>query len=111
MDTCIINSYIIDLCIIDSCIIGVEVEKDVLVNSAWVTWPERPKGAKDDVKRPKGPPARSRGPRFVVLIIFILFLNLHSAHAMQQRKTQQRTADAAVQSVPMSAGGNFDHPS
>ena len=24
--------------------------------------PERPKGAKDEVKRPKGPPARSRGP-------------------------------------------------
>ena len=24
--------------------------------------PERPKGAKDEVKRPVGPPARSRGP-------------------------------------------------
>ena len=24
--------------------------------------PERPKGAKDEVKRPEGPPARSRGP-------------------------------------------------
>ena len=28
----------------------------------WVTRPERPKGAKDEVKRPEGPPARSRGP-------------------------------------------------
>ena len=51
MDTCIINSYIIDLCIIDSCIIGVEVEKEVLVNFAWVTRPERPKGVKDEVKQ------------------------------------------------------------
>ena len=62
MDTCIINSYIIDFCIIDSCIIGVEVKKEVLVNIAWVTRPERPKGAKDEVKRPEGPSARSRGP-------------------------------------------------
>ena len=61
MDTCIINSYIIDLCIIDSSIIGEEVEKEVLVNFAWVTWPERPKGAKDKVKRPEGPPIRSLG--------------------------------------------------
>ena len=55
MDTCILNSYIIDLWIIDSCIIGVEVEKEELVNFAWVTRPERPKGAKDEVKRPEGP--------------------------------------------------------
>ena len=45
------------------CIIGVEVKKkEVLVNIAWVTRPERPKGAKDEVKRPEGPPIRSRGP-------------------------------------------------
>ena len=56
MDTCIINSYIIDFWIIDSCIIGVEVEKEVLVIFGWVTRPERPKGAKDEVKRPEGPP-------------------------------------------------------
>ena len=62
MDTCIIKSDIIDLCIIDSCIIGVEVEKEVLVNFAWVARPELPKGAKDEVKRPEGPPIRSRGP-------------------------------------------------
>ena len=61
MDTCIIDSCIIDLCIIDSCIIDVEVETEVLVNFAWVTWPERPKGAKDEVMRPEGPPARTRG--------------------------------------------------
>ena len=60
MDTCIIGSCIIDICIIDSCIN--EVEKEVLVNFAWVTRPERPKGAKDEVKRPEGPPPRSRGP-------------------------------------------------
>ena len=38
------------------------VEKEVLVNFALVTWPERPKGAKDKAKRPEGPPNRSRGP-------------------------------------------------
>ena len=31
--------------------------------SEWVTGPERPKGAKDKVKMPKGPPARSQGPK------------------------------------------------
>ena len=62
METCIINPYIIDLCVIDSCSIGVKVEKEVLVNFAWVTRPERPKGAKDEVKMPEGPPIRSQGP-------------------------------------------------
>ena len=52
-----------DTCIMDSCIIDVEVEKEVLANFAWVTRPERPKGAKDEVKRPEGPPPRSRGPK------------------------------------------------
>ena len=51
MDTCIVEACIIDIRIIDSCII--EVEKGVLVNFAWVTRPERPKGAKDEVKRPE----------------------------------------------------------
>ena len=32
-----------------------------MVNFAWVIWPERLKGAKDKVKRPKGPPIRSQG--------------------------------------------------
>ena len=32
------------------------------ITDAWVTRPERPKGAKDEVKRPEGPPARSGGP-------------------------------------------------
>ena len=49
IDSCIIDSYIIDLCIIDSCIMDVEVEKELLVKFAWVTWPKRPKGAKDEV--------------------------------------------------------------
>ena len=37
-------------------------KKEVLVNFAWVTGPEPPKGAKDEVKGPEGPPTRSRGP-------------------------------------------------
>ena len=32
------------------------------ITDAWVTRPERPKGGKDEVKRPEGPPIRSRGP-------------------------------------------------
>ena len=60
MDTSIIVPCIIVICIIDSCIRAVEVEKQVLVNFAWVTRPERPKGAKDGVKRPEGPPPRSQ---------------------------------------------------
>ena len=32
----------------------VEVEKEVLLNFAWVTRPERPQGAKDEVMRPAG---------------------------------------------------------
>ena len=62
METYIKDSCIIDICIVDSCIIAVEVEKQVLVNFAWVTRPERPKGAKDEVKMPEGPPIRSQGP-------------------------------------------------
>ena len=40
----------------------IKVRKEVMVTFAWVTRPERPKGAKDEVKRPEGPPTRSRGP-------------------------------------------------
>ena len=57
MDTCIMDTCITDSHIIDSCIIDANVEKEVMVNFAWVTRPERPKGAKDEVKRPEGPPA------------------------------------------------------
>ena len=39
-----------------------KLRQDVVVTFAWVTRPERPKGAKDKVKRPEGPPARSWGP-------------------------------------------------
>ena len=42
--------------------IEVPKEVSVLVNFAWVTRPERPKGVKDEVKRPEGPPTKSRGP-------------------------------------------------
>ena len=52
---CLLDSRIMDICIM-------EVRKEVLVTFAWVTRPERPKGAKDEVKRPEGPPTRSRGP-------------------------------------------------
>ena len=44
------------------CIIDIEVEKEVLVNFAWVILPERPEGAKDEVKRPEGPLPRLWGP-------------------------------------------------
>ena len=37
----------------------------LLREGAWVTRPERPKGAKDEVKGPEGPPTRSRAPRLL----------------------------------------------
>ena len=40
----------------------IKVQKEVMVTFAWVTRPERSKGAKDEVKRPEWPPSRSRGP-------------------------------------------------
>ena len=47
---------------------------------AWVTWPEHAKGefkqARRTKSRPEGPPARSRGPRLLVLYIYKL-LALH----------------------------------
>ena len=73
MDTCILDTYIMDTCIIhyeymhhsctDTCIIDIEVDKEVLVlvTFAGVARPERPKGVKDEVKRPEGPSTRSRG--------------------------------------------------
>ena len=42
---------------------------------AWVTRPERLKGAKDEVKRPKGPPARSWGPGVPRLLYLTLVTN------------------------------------
>ena len=41
MYRCIIDTIIMDMCIMDTCIMDA---------SAWVTQPERPKGAKDKVK-------------------------------------------------------------
>ena len=41
----------------------------LLREGAWVTRPERPKGAKDEVKGPEGPPTRSRAPRLLVYYI------------------------------------------
>ena len=40
---CNTYTFIIDTCIMDTCI---------METSAWVTRPEHPKGAKDEVKRP-----------------------------------------------------------
>ena len=37
-----------DTRITDTCIIDIEVDKEVLVNFAWVTRPERLKGVKDE---------------------------------------------------------------
>ena len=48
------------------------MEKEVLVNFAWVTWPERPKGAKDKVKRPEEPPARSWAPKGPLNFYYII---------------------------------------
>ena len=42
---------------VDSCIIGVDGQLCV----GHTARPERPKGGKDEVKRPEGPPIRSRG--------------------------------------------------
>ena len=52
-----------------SCIIDAKVEKEVLVNFAWVTRPERQKGAKDEVKRPEGPPETSSDQYFIILAL------------------------------------------
>ena len=48
---------------------------DCLNSSAWVTQPELPKGAMDEVKKPKGPPAKSRAQRALKLIYLIHLLN------------------------------------
>ena len=79
MHTFVMDTYTLDACIMhdgymnhrymhhnctDTCIIDKDVDKEVLVLVifAGVTRPERPKGVKDEVKRPEGPPTRSRGP-------------------------------------------------
>ena len=61
-------SWIHALCITDTCIIDIEVDNKVVVsvNFACGTPPERPKGAKDEVKRSEGPPPRSQH-RFIVI--------------------------------------------
>ena len=46
MDTCIMDTCIMDTCIMDTCI----MDTCIMDTSAWVTRPERPKGAKDEVK-------------------------------------------------------------
>ena len=48
------------------------------VTFAWVTRPERPEGAKDEVKRPEGPPARSRVPEGGGAPRLLVLHNLHS---------------------------------
>ena len=46
MDTCIIDTCIMATCITDTCI----MDTCIIDTSAWVTRPERQKGAKDEVK-------------------------------------------------------------
>ena len=42
---------IMDTCTVDTCIMGTYImDKCIMDISAWVTLPERPKGAKDEVK-------------------------------------------------------------
>ena len=51
MDTCIMGTYIMDTCIMDTCIMDTCImDTCIMDTSAWVTRPERPKGAKDEVK-------------------------------------------------------------
>ena len=50
MDTCIMGTYIMDTCIMDTCI----MDTCIMDTSAWVTRPERLKGAKDEVKEAGG---------------------------------------------------------
>ena len=47
-----------------------KVRKEVVVTFAWATWPERTKGAKDEVKRPEGPPTR-------LLVLAYFLVNFH----------------------------------
>ena len=48
MDSCIMDTCIMDTCIMDTCIIN---NQNHGYMHAWVTRPERPKGAKDEVKQ------------------------------------------------------------
>ena len=51
MDTCIMGTYIMDTCIMDTCIMDTCImDTCIMDTSAWVTRPERPKGAKGEVK-------------------------------------------------------------
>ena len=72
MDTCIMDKCIMDTCTMDTCIMGTYIMDTSIMDicimdtSAWVTRPERPKGAKDEVREarraadwklgPEGPP-------------------------------------------------------
>ena len=47
MDTCITDTFIMDTSIMDTYI----MDTCIMNTSAWVTRPERPKGAKDEVKQ------------------------------------------------------------
>ena len=62
----------------------VHKEVSVLVNFAWVTWPERPKGAKDEVKRPAGP-----GPPARLLVLYKLYkINVVVAAGVNTKPTK-----------------------
>ena len=51
MDTCVMDTCIVDTCTMDTCIMDICImDTCIMDTSAWVTWPERPKGANDKVK-------------------------------------------------------------
>ena len=55
-DTCIKDTCIMDTCIMDTTIritYTCSVDRCIMDTSAWVTRPERPKGAKEEVKQPR----------------------------------------------------------
>ena len=49
----IMSYYVIMLCVVIT--LRYVITLCYVVLSAWVTWPEHPKDAKDKVERPKGP--------------------------------------------------------
>ena len=72
MDTCIMDTCIIDTCIRDTCIMDTWIIDSGIITDLFIIGGKggvsqlcvghTASGAKDEVKRPEGPPPRSRGP-------------------------------------------------
>ena len=79
MGTCIMDKWITDICIVDICIAGTFtmntniMDTCIMDTCAWVTRPEHPKGAKDEVKRPKGLQLEVRARRAPRLLVYYNF--------------------------------------